>query len=373
MSFVSKGAILTGVKQPFVVQNIVWDDPLDNEVVVNIKYCGCCHSDWHVHEGDYELTFPILTGHEGVGVVERVGKDVTQVKEGDHIVMSWMPTCGHCEWCIKGMGHLCDRGGNILEGPRPDGTFRAHLEDGTPVRQYGFLGAFCNKIVMPQDGCIPVDKSVNMRDIPIIGCRIPTGFGAVINVAKAKQGCTGMVVGLGGVGFNTIQGLVASSATKIIAVDIVDNKEEWARQFGATHYINSKRQNVVEEVMKITYGRGVDYAFDCIGSAEVQKICLQANAKDGTTVVSGVVPMNKPKTVEVDPFVLTHWQKKYMGNLYGGKGPFEQVPHLIEMYKAGRIKFAELVTKEYELEQINEAYADMLAGKNICGLIRLSE
>lgn len=371
MTFKSKGAVLRGVGEDFQIEEITWDDPRDDEVVVDIKYCGCCRSDWHVREGDYPLDFPILTGHEGVGIIEEVGKDVTRVKKGDHIVMSWMPCCGHCKWCQSGQGHLCERGANLLEGARPDGSFRARLADGQPLRQFVFLGAFSDKIVIPEDGCIKIDKSLPMRDIPIIGCRVPTGVGSVLNIAKAKHGCTGLVIGLGGVGFSAIQGLKLVGAKTIIAVDIVDNKEDWARDFGATHYINSKKQNVVEEVMKITYDNGVEYAFDCIGNAEVQKTCVESTGKGGMTVVIGVTPQDDV-AVDVNPLMMHLYERKYVGSLYGGANPFVQVSQLLDLYGSGDLKLGELITKEYKLEQINEAYADMLEGKNICGLINFS-
>lgn len=371
MPFTSRGAVLHKVGDPWVVQDIIWEDPRDDEVVVDIKYCGCCRSDLHVKDGDYPIEMPILTGHEGTGIVERVGKNVTKVKPGDHIVMSWMPCCGVCPYCQAGMGHLCNAGANLLEGQRNDGTLRATLQDGTPLKQFLYLGAFCTKIVTPQDGCIPIDKSFNMKDIPIIGCRVPTGIGSVLNVAGVKHGKTGLVIGLGGVGFSVIQGLTLVGATKIIAVDIVDNKEQWAKDFGATHYINAKKVDVVEEVMKITDGLGVDFAFDCIGKVSVQKQCMESIGKGGMSVIVGVTPQADLQ-VECNPLMMHLYERTLKGSMYGGANPFRQVEQILGMYKAGYVKLGELITKVYSLDQINEAYDDMEAGKNICGLIDLS-
>lgn len=372
MTFKSRGAVLKGVNEPWVIEEITWDDPREDEVVVDIKYCGACRSDYHVQVGDYPLNFPILTGHEGVGVIAEVGAKVTKAKVGDHIVMSWMPSCGECDNCKKGMGHRCSTSGpRLLEGSRPDGSFRAKLATGEPLRQFVFLGAFCNKIVIPEDGCIVIDDSIPMKDIPVIGCRVPTGVGSVINIANARPNCTALVVGLGGVGFSVIQGLGMIGAKTIICVDIVDNKEDWARDFGATHYINSKKQNLVEEVLNITNNIGVDYAFDCLGSVDIQKDCMDSLAMGGKTVVIGVTPQNDV-AVEVNPFMMHLTEKKFVGSLYGGASPFVAVPQLLDLYKAGRLKLGELITKEYSLEQINEAYDDLLEGKNICGLINMS-
>lgn len=363
----AKGAILTGLNQPFKIEELVWDEPRDYEVAVQIVASGVCHTDWHCVVGDYAVEYPILMGHEGVGIITKVGKLVTRVKPGDHIVLSWMDACGHCPWCVKGLGQLCDNGAHLLDGAREDGTFRVHTKEGKDCWQFGYVGTFSEYIVVPEGCCIKVDNDIPLEKIPIIACRIPTGWGSVIHTAGAFQGCTALVVGLGGVGMNAIQGLNSVNATIVIAADVAD-KEKWAREFGATHYIDATTQDIVEEVYKIT-GIGVDFAFDCIGKGEVQKQCVESIHKGGHAVFVGVAPVGQTH-VEVNTWKLTLFQQRISGTCYGGRSPFELVPQLIEMYKAGKIKFDELITKEYKLEQINEAYADMLAGKNICGVIR---
>lgn len=364
---IAKGAVLRGMNQPFTIEELEWEDLRDDDVAVRVVACGVCHSDWHNVNGNYPTQYPVLTGHEGTGIVEKVGQAVTRVKEGDHVVMSWMPSCGHCPSCISGQGQLCDRGGNLLTGVRDDGTYRIHDKKGANVGQFAFLGAFGEYVVIPEVGCIVVDKSLDLAKIPVVGCRIPTGWGAVVNTAQAKHGCTALVVGLGGIGFNVLQGLKSVGAVVVIAADIVD-KEKWAREFGATHYIDASKQDIVEEVMKIT-GIGVDYAFDGWGgSPEVQMDCVHATRKGGTAVFIGVAEMG-PRTLKLDTWNIAMLQQTIKGTCYGGRSPFEMVPQLIDMYKAGKIKFDEIITKEYKLEEINEAYADMLAGKNICGSI----
>jgi S-(hydroxymethyl)glutathione dehydrogenase/alcohol dehydrogenase len=365
---IAKGAVLTALNKPFVVQELEWDEPRDDEVGIRVMACGVCHSDWHCTNGDYPMNFPCLTGHEGGGIVEKVGKNVKRIKVGDKVVMSWMPSCGHCPSCVSGQGQLCDRGANLLTGVRDDGTYRIKDKKGNKIDQFAFLGAFSEYVVIPEDGCIAVDKELDLLKIPIVGCRIPTGFGAVINTAKATQGCTALVIGLGGIGFNVIQGLKCVGATIIIAADIHD-KKKWAMEWGATHYIDASKQDVVAEVMKIT-GIGVDFAFDAIGKGEVQAQCVEACHKNGKSVWIGVAPIIQ-KTVALNTWVMTLYQKHVSGTCYGGASPFEMVPQLIKMYKAGHIKFDQLITKYYKLDQINEAYVDMLAGKNICGCIRM--
>ena len=366
----SKSAVLRGYHSPFLIEELEWDEPQDNEIAVRIVACGVCHSDYHCIDGGYPIdyeNYAMLAGHEGVAIVEKCGKNVTRVQEGDHIVMSWMASCGHCEWCVRGLGQLCDRGSRLMDGARDDGTYRVRDKNGRDLWQLSFLGGFSDYAVIPEDCVIKIDKDLPMEKMPIVGCRIPTGWGAVVNTAGARQGCTGLVVGLGGVGISAIQGLKSVGAKIIIAADCVD-KEKWAREFGATHFINTSKQDLVEEVYKIT-GIGVDYAFECIGLGHLQTQCVQSIHKGGHVVFAGVASIEQ-KGIEVDLNKLTLYQQHIHGTCYGGRSPFEMVPQLVGMYQAGKIKFDEMITKEYRLDQINEAYEDMLAGRNICGVIR---
>jgi Zn-dependent alcohol dehydrogenase len=315
------------------------------------------------------VPYPILTGHEGGGIVEKVGKNVKRVKLGEKVLLSFIPSCGHCPSCVSGQGQLCDRGASLLSGIRDDGTYRAYNKGGKGVNQFCGLGAFSEYLVVREDSCIPIEQDLDLRKIGIVGCRIPTGWGSVINVAKAKQGCTALVIGLGGVGFSVIQGLKSIGAVVIIAADI-HNKKRWALEWGATHYIDSSKQDVLQEVKKIT-GIGVDYAFDAIGEENIQALTVEAIRKGGKAVWIGAVRGDLKGAVNMNSFLVMNLQKGISGSLYGGASPFEVVPQLIKMYRAGKIKMDEYITKEYKLGEINEAYADMLAGKNICGLIHL--
>lgn len=365
---IARGAVLPGLNQPFVVEELEWDDPRDDEVGVRVVACGVCHSDWHCANGDYPMEFPCLPGHEGGGVVESVGKNVTRVAVGDKVVMSWMPSCGHCPSCVAGQGQLCDRGARLLTGQRDDMSYRIHNKKGHKVDQLSFLGAFSEYVVIPEDGCIKVDQDVDLTKISIVGCRAPTGIGSVINTARVVPGSTTLVVGLGGVGFNVIQGLKLAGAHLIIAADVV-NKEKWAMEWGATHYIDASKQDIVEEVLRIT-GIGVDYAFDAIGLGSVQTACIAATHKGGCSVWAGVAPVNQ-KAVEMDAMNMTLYQKGVLGTCYGGASPFEMVPQIMRLYKSGIIKLDQLITKYYSLDQVNDAFSDMLAGKNICGCLRM--
>ena len=365
---IARAAVITGLNKPFEIQELEWEDPKDDEVGVRVTACGVCHTDYHMKVGNTSvpIPYPFLTGHEGGGIVEKVGSKVTRVKVGEKVVLSWVPSCGRCPSCIAGQGHLCNRGAKILSGIRDDGTFRARDKKGKGISQFGGTGAFGEYLVVREDSCIPVDQDLDLRKIALVACRIPTGWGAVVNMANAKQGCTGLVVGLGGVGFSVIQGLKSVGAVVIIVADIHD-KKKWALEWGATHYIDASKQNVLEEVMKIT-GIGVDYAFDAIGSDEVEALTVEAVHKGGKAVWIGTAEGGQ-RSIRISANALITWQKSISGNLYGGKSPFEIVPQLIKMYRAGKIRMDEYITKKYKLEQIEEAYADMMAGKNISGLI----
>jgi alcohol dehydrogenase (nicotinoprotein) len=363
----SRGAILRGLGQPFEVVDLEWDSPQPDEVGVRVIACGVCHSDWHAANGDYPVQYPILVGHEGVGIIERVGANVSRVAVGDHVVMSWMPSCGHCAWCAKGMGHLCDRGARLLSGERDDGTPRVRTTDGTPVGQMSFLGAFSDYVVIPEDGCIVIDDDLPLEQIAPIGCRVPTGFGAATIMAGARQGSTALVVGLGGVGMNVLQGLRSAGAVVIIAADRVD-KREWAATFGATHYVDTSSQDLLEEVHRIT-GIGVDYSFDAIGNSAVQSLCVEALHKGGRAVWVGAAPQSS-RQIELDLQIVTLYEKTMGGVCYGGASPFTLVPQLLTLYRSGNVLLDELITHVYRLDEINTAFEDMLAGLNICGVIK---
>jgi NDMA-dependent alcohol dehydrogenase len=366
---VAKAAVLPGKDKPFEIQKVEWDDPRDDEIGVRITACGVCHSDWHCVEGDFAVEYPIVCGHEGGGVVDRVGKNVTRVKEGDKVVMAFIPSCGHCQPCIKGQGQLCDSGANIMSGMRNDGSYRIHDKKGKKIDQFAFLGAFSEYVTIPEDGCIPVDPSFDLTKIAVVGCRVPTGWGAVVNTGQAKHAGTGMVVGLGGVGINAVQGFKSVNTTVIIGVDINPNKKKWAMEWGCTHFIDASSQDVVAEVMKIT-GIGVDVAIDAMGHPDIVNWCEQSIHKNGTCVWVGIPSVNQ-MTYPLHVYADVLMQKNFKGCLYGGMSPQEAIPQLLDMYKAGNLKLDQLITKHYRLDQINEAYSDMLAGKNICGCIRM--
>lgn len=369
---VAKAAVLYGYNQPVVIEELEWDEPQNDEIAVRVLANGVCHSDWHCTLPGYNPTpHPIILGHEIGGIVEKVGPNCKRVKEGDHIVMSWIPSCGHCNSCVQGFTNLCDDvGEGLMAGIRPDGSFRAFNKNGEGIYQFVFTGGFSEFIVSVEDAAIVVDKDFDLHKICLLGCRIPTGWGAVINAAKVVPGSTALIVGLGGIGFSVLQGLKTAGATVIIGADIKANKKDWAMDWGVTHFIDASMQNVVEEVIKIT-GDGVDYAFDGYGDPNIQGQIVKALKKRGTAVFVGVTSAAEEEGFPFNGFEFTLFQKKVIGTCYGSSNPAFVVQQLLNMYRAGLLKIDELVTKEYRLDQVNEAWADMLAGKNITGVVRM--
>jgi NDMA-dependent alcohol dehydrogenase len=370
---IAKAGVLYGFNQPLVVEELEWDEPQRNEISVRVMANGVCHTDWHCTLPGYNPTpHPIILGHEIGGIVEKVGPDCKRVKEGDHVVMSWIPSCGHCLSCVQGHTQLCDNvGGDLMSGIRSDGSFRAFNKKGQGIHQFVFTGGFSEYLVSIEDAAIVVDKDFDLHKVCLLGCRIPTGWGAVFNAAKVRPGSTALIVGLGGIGFNILQGLKMAGATVIIGADTKIGKKDWALEWGVTHFVDASKQNVIEEVTKIT-GIGVDYAFDGYGNATIQGQIVKSLKKGGTAVFVGVTSAGDSSGFAFSGFDFTLFQKTIIGTCYGSSNPAFVVQQLLNLYRAGRIKIDELITKEYTLDQVNESFADMLTGKNISGVVRMN-
>lgn len=365
-----KAAILYEPNTPIVVKEIELDPPKANEVLVKMVASGVCHSDYHIVTGDLPSGYyPIICGHEGSGIVEAVGPQVTSVKPGDHVVLSFLPSCGQCHYCRTGQSNLCNQGAHILNGPQLDGTFRYH--DGeTGVGQLALISTFCNYTVVPEMSCVKIRDDVPLELACLAGCAVGTGVGSVINRANVKAGSSVVVIGLGGIGMNAVQGARLAGATKIIVADVNATKLEKAKHFGATHTIDASTEDVVAKVKDITYNEGVDYAFLTVDYVTPELIgqaywCIR---KGGTCVVVGLANP-KHQTANVMPMDLVLSEKALMGTLYGKSDPFTDIPRYLDLFVQGRLDLEGLVTKTYKLEQINEAFEDMMAGKNIRGVI----
>ena len=340
-----KAAVLYENFQPLVVENLELEGPKDHEVLIKLTASGVCHSDLHYIKGDREHPMPVVLGHEGAGVVEETGSGVNYVQTGDHVVLSFVPTCGQCNYCVRGRQNLCDARYQ-LRGKMLDGTTR--LRSGSQeIHHFNGLSTFGEYAVVPEDSLVKIREDAPLDRVALIGCGVPTGVGAVINTAKVKPGSSVVVLGAGGVGLNVVQGAVLAGAESIIAVDIYGNKLENALQFGATHMVDASGEDVIERVRDITRGDMADYAFEVIGSTAAINQALATPKRGGTTVVVGVTPAGAELTIDPD---FLHLDRVLMGCTYGSCYPRADMPMLIDMYMARRLKLDELISATLKLE-----------------------
>jgi oxidoreductase, Rxyl_3153 family len=365
----TRAAVVYGLNQPFEVKEVELAEPADTEVLVHLVASGVCHSDWHHVTGDQIARLPMIFGHEGAGVVERVGSKVTHVKPGDHVVMSYLPSCGTCRFCTAGQTNLCDLGAHTVQGPQLDGTYRFRDDDGVEIGQFCLVSTFSEWTVVPAQSVVKVRPHYRLERACLVACGVTTGVGTAIYRGGVRPGEDVMVFGVGGIGMNIVQGARIAGARRIIACDIEDWKLAKAKEFGATHTVNPNKQDPVEYAMELTWGVGVDRAFEAIASPETIGQAVRAVRKGGTAAVVGLTRHDQPD-IPVNPSDFVLWQKTLTGSLNGGCNPRNDIPAMLAMWESGLLDLDGLVTREYRLEQINEAYEDLLAGRNIRGVIR---
>lgn len=369
----TKGALLWEVNSPWRVDEIELGDPVEGEVQVRMHAAGMCHSDYHLTTGATPMGLPALGGHEGAGVITKVGKGVTGLEEGDHVVMAFIPACGSCAPCMKGFRSLCDRGAVLLGGKAiADGTNRIHAGS-HEVSAMNLLGTFSPYMTVHQDSVVKIDKDVPFEAAAIMGCAVPTGFGSATNVAEVQPGETVIIVGVGGIGMSALQGAVISGARRVIAIDPVPFKREAAIKFGATHVYPSMAEALMP-VMEETWGLMADKVIIAVGDMKGEYIeeALTLTAKTGTCVVTGMGAM-VDVDVKLNLFLFTMLQKTLKGNIFGGGSSHIETPRLVGLYKSGLLKIDEMITTTYKLEDINTGYQDVLDGKNIRGVITYDE
>ena len=347
----TKCAVLYEPNTPLVVETLDLDDPKDDEVAVRMAGAGVCYSDYHVMKGEWTMPLPMVLGHEAAGVVEKVGSRVSRVKPGDHVVLNFRPNCGTCRHCTVGRPVLCSG----VETPRWfmfDGTVRLHKGE-QDVHHFTRTASFSELAVVPESGAVPIRKDMPLDKASLVGCAIMTGVGAVTNTAKVTPGSSVLVIGCGGVGLNVIQGAALAGADRIIAVDTLQNKLSYAREFGATDTLIASEGDVVERVIDLTNG-GVDYAFEAIGNTKTILQAYEATGLGGLTVVVGMAPENDE--VHINALSLPRTERAIMGSWYGSARPWVDFPRLVDLYMSGKLKIDQMVSRTYGLDEINEAY-----------------
>jgi NDMA-dependent alcohol dehydrogenase len=364
----TKAAILRAPHTDWEVAELELDPPRDNEVLIRFVAAGLCHSDEHLRTGDLPGRYPIIGGHEGAGVIEEVGPGVTRVKKGDHVVCSFIPSCGRCRFCSTGQQNLCDLGATILEGKMTDGTFRCHL-DGEDLGGFCMVGSFSQWAVLSEFSCVPVDRDLPLETAVLVGCGVPTGWGSAVYAAGVRPGETVVIYGIGGIGINAVQGARHAGARNVVAVDPIAFKREKAEELGATHSAASAEE-AQELVTNLTLGVGADNAIVTVGvvKEDVVESAFNAVRKGGTVTVTGLGNLME-KTIHLNGAMLTLFQKRVQGTLFGSANPIYDIKKMLDLYRTGDIKLDELVTKNYRLEDINEGYQDLLDGRNIRGVI----
>ena len=356
-----KAAVLYEHHAPLTIEDIEIDKPKRGEVLVKIAASGVCHSDLSVMNGT--MLFPpppAVLGHEGAGVVQEVGADVSTISPGDHVVLSWRPSCGRCSYCATGRPQLCQAGGmQILQGYLPDGTTRLHKGD-RDIHHFTGVASFAEYAVVPESGAVKIRPDIPLDVAALVGCGVMTGVGAVINTAKVEPGASVAVIGCGGVGLNVVQGAVLAGAEKIIAVDLNAKKLELATLFGATHTVNPADGDLTSQVLNLTDGLGADYAFEVIGRSDTIAQAYFSIRPGGMAIVVGVARADDMLTI---PALTLLQEKSIKGSLYGSARPSVDMPKLLDLYMGKRLKIDELVSRRIKLEQVNDAFTWMEQGE----------
>jgi S-(hydroxymethyl)glutathione dehydrogenase/alcohol dehydrogenase len=360
-----RAAVLHGWNEPFKVEEVELAAPHRGEVRVKLAASGVCHSDLSIQRGILPMPPPRIIGHEGAGVVEEVGDGVSSLSPGDHVVLCWMYPCGRCVECGRGRPVHCEVAlAAMMSGGAADGSTRFKVK-GEDIPHW--VGSFAEATVVPEVACVKIRKDVPLDKACLVGCGVMTGVGAVLNTAKVEEGATVAVFGAGGVGLNVIQGALIAGASKIIAIDLLDSKLALAREFGATHTINGSGGDAEGQVRNLTDGRGVDYAFEVIGNPKVITQAYMSLARGGKCCVVGAPPITSEVTLPAFPFSME--EKWLIGSFYGSARFFYDMPRIIDLYMAGRLKLDQLVTKKFRLDDINQAFEALEKGTVARGVI----
>ncbi|MGD9985982.1 NDMA-dependent alcohol dehydrogenase [Pseudonocardia sp.] len=363
-----RGAVIHTVGGRWEVEDLELDEPRDHEIRVKVMASGLCHSDDHFVTGDLAVTLPMVGGHEGAGIVEAVGPGVTKVAVGDHVATLFIPACGKCRYCARGQQYICDNGAGMEHGRAMDGTARFHAADGSDVGGVTRLGTFADRLVCHENQAVKVPDDIPFELACLVSCGVATGFGAAVNAGPVRPGDVVLVAGLGGVGANAVQGARIAGAAHVIVVDPVPYKQERAEDFGATAAFGTiaEARPLIDQ---LTNGQGVNVGIVTVGRVDGDIIgeVFSAVGKAGRCVLVSVGAADRH--IAVSPQDLTNFAKSLKGVMYGDCNPTADIPGLIELYRSGVLHLDELVTRRYSLDQINEAVADMHAGRNIRGVL----
>jgi S-(hydroxymethyl)glutathione dehydrogenase/alcohol dehydrogenase len=370
----TRGAIIREAPGKYEVVDLDVDDPRDGEIQVTLVASGMCHSDDHVATGDMRPgIYPFAGGHEGAGIVTGASRNSKGLKEGDHVIFSFLPSCGHCRWCATGQQNLCDLGAGLMTGARWDDptSFRLKMaESGQPVGQMLGISTFCETTTVAVDSVVKVPKDVPLEALCLLGCSVGTGWGAAVNSGGVEPGHTTIVMGVGGVGINAVQGAKHAGASHIIAVDPVPFKRAKAQELGATDAVESMAE-ATELAKKFTNGQGADQTIVTVGVIQPDHAgeAMASIRKGGTVVITALGNLAETRLLPVSLADITLFQKRIQGSLFGESNANWDILRQVELYRSGVLKLDELITRTYTLDEIAQGYQDMHDGKNIRGVI----
>jgi NDMA-dependent alcohol dehydrogenase len=365
----TRAAVLRRPGEDWEMTELELDPPKEREVLIRFAAAGLCHSDEHIREsGGSHIRFPLVGGHEGAGVVEAVGESVTRVTAGDHAVTSYIPACGRCRYCSTGHQNLCDAGRYAGVGCLQDETFRFH-SDGEDFGGFCALGTFSDYAVVSEYSCVRIDDDIPFEVAALVGCGVTTGWCSSVRAAEVRAGDTAVILGIGGVGISAVQGARFAGAANVVAIDPNPFKLKIARELGATFTttdIEEARAHITDQ----TRGQMADEAVVTVGvlEPEITAAAVSLVGKAGKVVITSV---GRPdvKTISLTGSPLVGWHKRIQGALAGGANPIHEMPSLLDLYRTGHLKIDEIITRRYALEQVNDGYRDLLAGRNVRGVI----
>lgn len=364
-----RAAVLEAAAQPLVL----WDDievaaPGAGQVRVRVTHCGVCHSDLSLVDGVFPCPTPIVLGHEAAGVIDAVGADVAGLAVGDHVVLTPVPPCGCCYWCVRGEPGVCVNATAIQTNTFADGSTGLSRRGELIFRGVG-MGAFGEMVLTPASGAVKIDAGVPLDVACVIGCAVQTGVGAVLNTAQVEAGATVLVMGLGGIGLNIVQGARLAGAARIVAADPVLSRRQAAQRFGATDLLDPTREDVVSRTHELT-GVGADYAFDAVGRSDLVADGLRATRSGGTTVVVGAARLDDAITI-APAALFTVQEKKLLGCTLGSCNSIRDIPRLISLWQSGRLDLEGLISARRPLAEINGAMDDLRASHGIRTILEL--
>jgi Zn-dependent alcohol dehydrogenase len=363
-----RAAVLEAPGQPLVVDSSIdIADPGPGQVRVKVEHCGVCHSDLSVATSGYMT--PIVLGHEAAGIVDAVGDGVTAVAPGDAVVLTPVPPCGRCYWCVRGEAGICVNSRSVMTGTFGDGSTGLARDGQTVYRGLG-VGGFAEYVLTPENGAVKIPNDTPLEIACVIGCAVQTGVGAVLNTAGVEPGATVLVLGLGGIGLSVVQGARVAGASRIIASDPVGSRRDAAAQLGATDVLDPGATDVVATTHALTEV-GADYAFEAAGRAALVSACIEATRPGGTTVSVGAPPADESLTIS--PMVFFGMQeKKLLGCLLGSCNSQRDIPRLVALWQAGRLDLEGLITNRRPLTGINDAFDDMQAARGVRTVINVN-